>query len=127
MFFKMLINRFASLFKYSIAFTPWGFHSALSFAKKETAVFKKLVNDPCEENAVEYIELRKTRPKFSLTYVNRPEVWASLREKWNIINHSDRISYEMKKAVMEDLVHQGLHLNNQRIIDNYKHSSNING
>jgi len=127
MFLKDLIKSYMSGLKSILAFSPFGFHSALSFAKKEAEVFKKLVNDPCEQNAVEYIELRKIRPKFSLTYVNRPEVWASLREKWNIINHSDRISYEMKKAVMEDLVCQGLHLNNQKIIDNYNVSNNING
>ena len=120
MFLKNLIkNHIMALKNYHI-FTPFGFHSALSFAKKETEIFKKLVNDPCEKNAIEYIEHRRNKPAFSLTFVNNPSVWASLREKWSIINKSDRISYEMKKAIMDDLIWQGLHLNNQKIIDNYK-------
>ena len=88
---------------------------------------KKLVNNPCEEYAIEYIEHRKNKPTFSFTYSNHPSVWASLREKWNVINKSDRISYEMKKAIMDDLMWQGLHLNNQKIIDNYKGNKNDTG
>ena len=120
MLLKNLIKNHILALKNLSIFTPFGFHSAMSFAKKEAEIFKKLVNDPCEENAIEYIEHRKNKPTFSFTYVNRPSVWASLREKWKIINKSDRISYEMKKAIMDDLIWQGLHLNNQKIIDNYK-------
>ena len=117
MFLKDLIKRYILVLK---AFSPFGFHSALSFSRKEGEIFKKLVNNPCEEYAIEYIEHRKNKPAFSFTFSNHPSVRASLREKWNIINKSDRISYEMKKAIMDDLMWQGLHLNNQKIIDNYK-------
>ena len=120
MFLKNLIKNYLSMFKMVFALSPIGFHSAMSFAKKESEIFNRLVNDPCEENAIEYIELRKTKPAFSLTYSNHPAIWASLREKWNTINKSDKISYEMKKAIMDDLISQGLHLNDQRIINNYR-------
>lgn len=120
MFLKDLIKSYMSGLKSILAFSPFGFHSAMSFARKQNEIFKKLVNNPCEEYAIEYIEHRKNKPAFSFTYSNHPSVWASLREKWNVINKSDRISYEMKKAIMDDLMWQGLHLNNQKIIDNYK-------
>ena len=123
MFLENLIKHWKSAFKMCISLSPFGFSSAVSFARKESELFKKLVNDPCEENAVEYIEHRKNKPAFSFTYSNHPSVWASLREKWYVINASDRISYEMKKAIMEDLMWQGLHLNNQKIINNYKGDS----
>lgn len=122
MFLKDLIKRYISGFKSVSALSPFGFHSAYSFARKQNEIFKKLVNNPCEEYAIEYIEHRKNKPAFSFTYSNHPSVWAALREKWNVINKSDKISYEMKKAIMDDLMRQGLHLNNQKIIDNYKGS-----
>ena len=114
MFLKELIKNYISAFKLIPAFTPWGFHSALSFARKENEIFTRLVNDPCEEYAIEYIEHRKNKPAFSFTFSNHPSVWARVREKWHIINKSDRISYEMKKAIMNDLMGQGLYLNNQK-------------
>ena len=127
MFLKDLIKSYMSGLKSILAFSPFGFHSAMSFARKQNEIFKKLVNNPCEEYAIEYIEHRKNKPAFSFTYSNHPSVWASLREKWNVINKSDRISYEMKKAIMDDLMWQGLHLNNQKIIDNYKGNKNDTG
>lgn len=120
MLLKEIIKQHLASYKMLSAFMPWSWSRAMKFAKKENEIFTKLVNDPCEQNAIEYIEFRKTRPSFSLTFRNHPSVWAALREKWYKINKSDRISYEMKKAIMEDLQKQGLHLNNQKIIDNYK-------
>ena len=67
---KELIKNYISMF------TPWGFHSALSFARKENEIFTRLVNDPCEEYAIEYIEHRKNKPAFSFTFANHPSVWA---------------------------------------------------
>ncbi|MBR1968860.1 MAG: hypothetical protein IKA17_00685 [Clostridia bacterium] len=125
MFLRNLIKNYIMALKNLSVFTPFGFHNALAFAKKEAEIFKKLVNDPCEVNAIEYIEHRKNKPAFSFTYVNQPSVWESLREKWNIINKSNRISYEMKKTIMDDLIGQGLHLNNQKIIDNYTEDSSV--
>ena len=119
MFLKKLIKNHIEALKFFLPLTPFGFHSAIAFSKKEAEIFKKLVNEPCEANAIEYIEHRKNKPAFTFTYTNQPSVWESLREKWNIINKSSRISYEMKKAIMDDLISQGLHLNNQKIIDNY--------
>ncbi len=120
MLIKMLIEHFKNAFKFRMAFSGFGVIKAVSFAREENQLFKNLVSDPCEENAIAYIELRKQKPAFSLTFANHPSVWARVREQWGIINRSDRISYEMKKAVMEDLMWQGLYLNNQKIIDNYK-------
>ena len=104
MFLRNLIKNHIVALKNFLPFTPFGFHTAISFAKKESEIFKKLVNDPCEANAIEYIEHRKNKPAFSFTYVNKPSIWESLREKWNIINKSNKISYEMKKAIMYDLI-----------------------
>lgn len=124
MFFKSLIEYYKNAFKLKLALFPFGLSKAVSFAKEENRLFKELVANPCEENAKAYIELRKQKPTFSLTFANHPSVWARVREQWYIINKSNRISYEMKRAVMEDLMSQGLHLNNQKIIDNYNKPNN---
>ena len=63
-----------------------GMGRAFRYAAKENEVFSRLVNFPNEENAREYIELRKNRPVFTLAPANNPNAWAVLREKWQIIN-----------------------------------------
>lgn len=92
------------------------------FAAKENTAFSNLVNYPSEENAVTYIELMKNRPAIRLSERNHPDDWAVLREKWQIINHSNKVPTNLKKEVLDILIGNGLYVRNSKIIDNYKNS-----
>lgn len=94
------------------------------YAAEEDKLFKNLVNNPTKENASEYIELTHNKPKVTLLPTNNPSAWAVLREKWQIINHSDKIPTEMKKEILEYLVSRGLYVNNSKIVNNYKEKIN---
>ena len=99
-----------------------GMGRAFRYAAKENEVFSRLVNFPNEENAREYIELRRNKPSFTLAPNNNPNSWAVLREKWQLINHSDQIPTHLKKEILDILISKGLYLSNSKIIDNYKNS-----
>lgn len=92
----------------------------ISYAAQENKLFSGLVNNPTKENAKEYIELTRNKPTVTFLPDNNPSSWAVLREKWQIINHSNKIPTEMKKEIFEYLVSRGLYVNNSKIIDNYK-------
>ena len=96
-----------------------GLAPAFSFAAKENTAFSNLVNNPCEETATDYIELMKNRPVLMFGPANHPNNWAVLREKWYMINGSDRIPTHMKKEILNVLTDKGLYVNN-KIVDNYK-------
>ena len=91
-----------------------------SFSIKENVAFSNLVNNPCEENALNYIELMKNKPMFTFAEDNHPSSWAVLREKWYIINRSDKVPTDMKTEILDILIKKGLYLNNAKIIDNYE-------
>lgn len=99
-----------------------GLKPAASFSAKENAAFSNLVNNPSEENALEYIELMSDRPALTFAERNHPDAWAVLREKWQIINHSDRVPTDLKKEILDILIGKGLYVRNSNIIDNYKNS-----
>ena len=127
MIFKIIgaFNSYMSKLRYSLMFPSTGmFGKAFRFAEKEHEVFSKLVNYPSEENAKEYIELHSNRPNFTLSPQNNPNSWAVLREKWQIINHSDKIPTHLKKEILDILMKKGLYLNNSKVIDNYEKSEN---
>ena len=98
------------------------FRDAFNFAEKEHEVFSRLVNYPSEANAREYIELRRNKPSFTLAPDNNPNAWAVLKEKWQLINHSDQIPTHLKKEILDILISKGLYLSNSKVIDNYKNS-----
>lgn len=100
-----------------------GIGPAISFAAKENTAFSNLVNYPSKETAQEYIQLMRNRPVFIFTDRNHPDVWAVLREKWQIINHSDNIPTNLKKEVLDILIDKGLYVRSSKIIDNYKNSN----
>ena len=93
------------------------------YAAEENKLFTNLVNNPTKENASEYIELIRNKPRLTFLPDNNPSAWAVLREKWQIINHSDKIPTEMKKEIFEYLVSRGLYVNNSKIVNNYKESN----
>ena len=95
-----------------------------TFASQENKLFSELVNNPCEENARAYINVIRNAPKVTLSPENTPNAWAVLREKWQIINQSNKIPSDMKKEIFDFLVQRGLYVSNSKIINNYK-SRNI--
>lgn len=97
-----------------------------SFAAKENQLFSNLVNYPSEENAKAYIELMRHKPAVTLAADNHPSSWAVLREKWNMINRSNKIPSDMKKEILNILINKGLYLNNSKIINNYKADTSFN-
>ena len=104
----------------------WVFNSIIkpagSFAKKESTAFSKLVNNPCTENALEYSEIMRNRPSVIFAETNHPDAWAVLREKWQIINHSNKVPTNLKKEIFDILADKGLYVRNSKIIDNYNNS-----
>ena len=93
-----------------------------SFAVKEGKAFSDLVNNPSKENAEIYIEIMRNKPIATLAPDNNPNAWAVLREKWYIINRSDKVPTHMKKEIFDILVNKGLYVGNSKIIDNYKNT-----
>ena len=91
----------------------------IDFSKKENAAFTTLVNNPNEANAKAYIELYNNKPAATFLPDNNPSSWAVLREKWQIINHSDKIPSGMKKEIFSILTSKGLYVNNSKIINNF--------
>lgn len=89
------------------------------FGAKENKAFSDLVNNPTEENAREYIELMKTKPMATFAPENNPNAWAVMREKWQIINHSNKIPTDMKKEILDILTQKGLYVNSH-IVNNFK-------
>ena len=100
---------------------PVGGHlkNAFVFSAEENKLFSALVNNPNEENARLYIEFMKNKPVLTLARDNHPSSWAVLREKWQIINHSNKIPTDMKRKIFDILTDQGLYVNSN-IINNYK-------
>lgn len=91
----------------------------IDFSKKENAAFNALVNNPNEANAIAYVNLQKNKPGATFLPEDNPNAWAVLREKWQIINHSDKISTSTKKEILNILMSKGLYVNNSKIVDNF--------
>ena len=73
---------------------------SIKFASREKETFSNLVNNPNEENARAYVELMEKKPKITFLPDDNPNSWAVLREKWQIINHSNKISSGLKKEIL---------------------------
>lgn len=92
---------------------------SIKFASQEKETFSNLVNNPNEENARAYVELMQKKPKITFLPDDNPNSWAVLREKWQIINHSNKISSGLKKEILNILIARGLYVNNSNIVNNY--------
>ena len=96
---------------------------SIRYASNENKLFAELVNNPSKEKAEEYIALTHTKPVLSFLPDNNPSSWAILREKWQIINHSNKVPTQMKKEIFEYLVSRCLYVSNSKIVDNYKENN----
>ena len=97
--------------------------SRFKYAAERDRLLTTLVNNPTEQNAAAYVAHVKNEPKMMLARANDPNSWAVLREKWYIINGSDKIPTELKKQILADFTSDGLYVNG-KIIDNFGKKQN---
>ena len=81
--------------------------------KGDSDRFEAVLNNPTEENL--NIMMEKMGG-----ISNHPDNWNQYRGLWNVVNRSNKITTSTKEKFLAKLMGCGLHINNTKVIDNYK-------
>ncbi len=81
-----------------------------------TKTLSEAEKNPNEENVLIMLEAWN---RIKLSVNNHPDTWQKLRNAWYKINGSPKVPTYLKKQVLEVFKRKGLHVSNDRIIDNY--------